>query len=269
MLSFVYEPGRSEWLGSPPLPGAECRVLPGRACLTLGRLPALGLGRVGNFFARDEEAAVQLLQDACEELGGKVLGPMDGPSTWYPYRLALGGPGEFFRGEPSNPPQYPAWFQKAGFVEDQHYTSRLVRGPGALCPEARPCDDFPRLHAFLNEAFSDNVYFTPIPFAEFEAMYHPLTALASVLVIGEIDAMVMFYPDRERIVLKTLATAPAARGRGLGKLLTAHVQALAGDRPVLHALMHQGNASQGISKRYEGEVWRNYALYRWEQPRGA
>ncbi len=63
-------------------------------------------------------------------------------------------------------------------------------------------------------------------------------------------------------VLKTLAVHPDLRGQGLGRWLTEHVHAVAGQRgyrQVLHALMHEDNVSRRLG---HGEILRRYTLFR-------
>jgi len=64
------------------------------------------------------------------------------------------------------------------------------------------------------------------------------------------------------VVVKTLAVAPEARGRGLGGALVRAVQEAArakGYRSAIHALMHAENDSVKIS-RHLGRPIRRYAL---------
>jgi GNAT superfamily N-acetyltransferase len=67
-------------------------------------------------------------------------------------------------------------------------------------------------------------------------------------------------------VVKTVATAPGARGLGLGghmlDLIRQRARALGG-RGVIHALMHVDNFSMRMSARHRTRVFRRYALYQW------
>lgn len=297
---FLYgeEPFTARW-GELALrePGGqtECWLIPERAGATAAMLALPGLGRVGHFEARDREAAVAVLEQATSSLlqqgARKVLAPMDG-STWERYRLALNGPQDSFLGEPTNPPEYPAWFEAAGFRPDQHYTSTLTSELEHVYPELerlerrlagrieiRPLRDFQseleNLHRLSLEAFAHNAYFTPVSLAEFRALYRPLAGLLrkELVLIAEEDehpvGFVLSYPDRVpgRLVLKTLATAPNRRGLGLGTVLTARIHQLArehGFQQVIHALMHSQNPSQHVSQRASAggaTLWRRYTLY--------
>ncbi len=67
----------------------------------------------------------------------------------------------------------------------------------------------------------------------------------------------------DTIVIKTVAVAPGAAHAGLGSLLVGLVQREAharGFRRAIHALMHERNVSQNISRRYAQTI-RRYALF--------
>lgn len=292
---FTARWGEMSW--REPSPYSECWIVPGRAGVTAEMLPIEGLGRVGHFHALDRAAAVAVLRSASDSLfergAGKVLGPMDG-TTWEPYRLALDGPAgrDTFRGEPTNPPEHNEWFRAAGFGPEHSYTSMISTDLDRLYPgierleariegrvRIRPMGDFERdlraLHALSLDAFRHNAYFSPISWERFSALYRPLSPLLrpELVLVAEEGAraigFVLSYPDQVpgRLVLKTLATASDRRGLGLGTLLTARIHRVAreqGFQSVIHALMHQTNASQHVSRRAssgDASLWRRYALY--------
>lgn len=265
-------------------------------------------GLIGHYESTDPGAAAVLLRDAVVRLRGagvdRILGPLNG-STWGRYRLALPPePREDveppFLSEPTNPADYPADFQAAGFRVAATYESALVddlsqpdprrdelaeraRARGATI---RPLDldrfdaELMAIHALSVAAFADNLFYSPIGFAEFQARYTPLRPLLDRELVrmaedaeGRLLGFVFAFPDLltmrdgrpTRVVLKTLATAPAARGLGLGTLLTDEVRRLAHEKgyaSVIHALMQADNASVNIS-RHSARVFRRYALYRW------
>lgn len=145
-------------------------------------------------------------------------------------------------------------------------------------------------------AFADNLYYTPIGFTEFAAAYQRIRPLLDPELVrlargadGKLLAFVFAFPDPFdrvpdvpevgpapsggapeprglRVVLKTLATAPEARGMGLGGRLSEDVHRIAFARrapSVVHALMQVDNSSTRISDRLRGEPFRRYALYGW------
>ncbi len=235
----------------------------------------------------------------------RVLGPMNG-NTWRRYRLALPplageiAPAPFLT-EPTNPPGYPSHFLDAGFSVVAEYESRVATRPDAPAGEPSDAGDGPEpggvtvapldparfedalreIHALSLAAFDRNPYYTPIGFDEFAAAYRKVRPLLDPDLVrlarggdGRLLAFVFAFPDpfdrgrdgASRVVLKTLATAPEARGLGLGGLLTAEVHRVAfgrGAPAVIHALMQVTNASTRISGRHGTDLFRRYALYEW------
>lgn len=241
--------------------------------------------------------ALHLLSDI-----GRVLGPING-STWGRYRLALPPePGEAaeppFLSEPVNPPDYPRDFADAGFRVAAMYESAIVddltqadprrdelaervRARGATI---RPLDldrfddELRAIYDLSVTAFAENLFYSPIGFDEFRGRYLPLRPLLDPELVrlaedadGRLLSFVFAFPDLltvqagrpTRVVLKTLATSPAARGLGLGTFLTDEIRRLAHEKgyaSVIHALMQAGNSSIRIS-RHTARVFRRYALY--------
>ncbi|CAN5727337.1 hypothetical protein BH23GEM3_BH23GEM3_16690 [soil metagenome] len=263
-------------------------------------------GFVGWYEAADGEAGAELLRQAAADLFGsgaeRVVGPLNG-STWARYRLALSrevgiGDGAPFLSEPVNPPKYAEHFEAAGYRPHLEYESRIVRDPrpdpGLIPAAARLADrgvgiggiDMQRyeeeirsIHDLSLLAFARHPYYTPIGFADFSAMYTAIRPLVDPALIrlardaeGRLLGYVFAYSDPlargRRIVLKTLASHPAARGLGLGGLLTDAGHRVAAERgqPVIHALMHLANLSENISRRSESAHFRSYRLYVAERP---
>lgn len=311
--------------------GAECLVAydAGRPVARLAMQTAPELygapgpsGLVGWYEALDGEAGTALLARARETLAergaARVLGPMNG-STWKRYRLALppepGDPAPTpFLSEPVNPPEYPAHFLAAGYTVAAEYESRAAHRPagesygpvtgargadgirtGPLDP-ARFDDTLREIYELSLRAFAENLYYTPIAFAEFAAAYLKIRPLLDPELVrlargadGRLLAFVFAFPDPFdrvpdlpfataedagdepeprglRVVLKTLATDPEARGLGLGGRLSEEVHHVAFERrapSVIHALMQVDNSSTHISGRLHGEPFRRYALFGW------
>ncbi len=262
-------------------------------------------GIIGHYEARDEAAGITLLRESLARLSEagaeRVVGPMDG-TTWDRYRLALPTPAGDrapFLTEPVNPPEYPRHFEAAGMDVVEWYVSQIVEDLGALAERTRaPAGsleergvrlttlDPSAFDAALDElyrvsirAFADNPYFSPISFERFRAMYAPMKEMLDpelVLVArtadGEALGFALSFPDLldpaghpTRVVVKSLAVAPAGRGMGLGSLLVHETHRRAAERgynAAIHALMHVGNDSLKISS-HGGRVFRHYALYGW------
>lgn len=235
----------------------------------------------------------------------RVLGPLNG-STWARYRLAEPRAEEVedgrpFLSEPQNPPAYVADFQAAGFRPLLRFETRWVARPepdaeversvwpGLESGDVRIRDlDLARFEEELDglfrlstEAFAQNPLFSTISFEEFAAQYTRMRPLLDPRLVrlaagtaGRLVGYVFAFsdplapPDRPRIVLKTLASAPGARGLGLGRALVddIHREAARRGQGVLHALMHVDNASKRISTRSESALFRRYALFEAARP---
>ena len=204
-----------------------------------------------------------------------------------------------FPGEPRNPPDYPDHFAAAGFEVAARYESRIEVDLGTDPADAddvaarcrtrgirlRSLDldryeaELDMLHALSLEAFRENLYYTPIDARAFHRTYLPLRdRLVADLVLvaedgaGEPCGFQLSYPDPSsvkagrpaRVIVKTVAVSPAARGVGLGHhlldVLRQRARAL-GCGSVIHAPMYVGNRSMRISARQRSEVFRRYALY--------
>ena len=235
----------------------------------------------------------------------RVLGPMNG-STWARYRLVLPAePGEPpaappFLAEPWNPPRYVQDFADAGFEVEARYESRVDEGlerdaedAAALAAtvaasgiQVRPLDlsrfdrELETLFEISVAAFAGNLYYTPIGVEAFRAQYQKARAAIDpelVLIAedgsGVAVAFQFAFVDPlspagapPRAVVKTVATAPAARGQGLAGHLLDRIRARAreaGCGCVIHALMHVRNFSMRMSARHHSRVFRRYALFRW------
>lgn len=282
------------WRGGEPAARLAAGVVEGMAGAP-GRT-----GLVGWYEAADADGGVALLRRAREALHGegaeRVVGPLNG-STWARYRLALppeaGAAPPPFLSEPQNPAAYPEHFAAAGFTPLLDYESRVVGAaqlaaalPALPLPAGvRVCGldlgaydaELHAIHALSLAAFAQNPFYTPLGFAAFRAFYERLRPLLDPalvrLAVADDGALLGFVfafadpwapPEQPRLVLKTLATAPAARGLGIGAALTdaVHRQAAARGAAVIHALMQCANASLHISHGRASALFRRYRLYR-------
>lgn len=273
------------------------------------------VGLLGHYAAAIADTGRAVLDRACTRLADEgcscVIGPMDG-ATWYPYRFVTErGERPPFVLEPWHPPAYPEHFRSAGFEPLARYVSSVGAGADTLqtlsVPDSPPLDDvrvrtldldqfegeLRRVHALATASFADNFLYTPLPEADFVALYHQYQShvdpdLVRLLEQKRADGLrlvgvAFMVPDVLRsettsslplgaqaerdttvdtAVLKTLAVHPALMGQGLGRWLTEHVHAVArqrGYRRVLHALMHEDNVSRRLG---HGEVLRRYTLFR-------
>ena len=147
---------------------------------------------------------------------------------------------------------------------------------------ARAEADLRRIYALSRVSFSGNYLYTPIDEAEFIDQYRsvlPVVQPELVLLAerrsepaSELVGFLFAVPDllqrrrtgsTDTIIIKTVAVAPGAASAGLGSLLVGQVQkqaAALGYRRAIHALMHERNVSQNISRRYARTI-RRYAIF--------
>ena len=281
------------------------RQLVARASVWWTGTHAPGAGLVGHASWADAAVGAELVDEALVRLRAEgctsVLGPMDG-STWRSYRVVVDpaphGPAEPpFASEPFPPPQIGEAFVLAGFAPVAHYVSARTaalpdraeawaaarRQLGAHGISVRSFDpaqadrELARLYPLIRDAFADNLFYTPLPEADFRAMYAPLVAQNDpglMLIAERADEPVGFhfgFPDLaqaargepvDTVICKTLAVSAAARGRGLGGALTLGLEEAGRQRGLtqsLHALMHEANDSLKIS-RHGARIMRRYAL---------
>jgi hypothetical protein len=259
------------------------------------------VGIVGHFGATSADAARDILATACNALydaGATIaIGPMDG-STWRRYRLVTHGQEEpaFFL-EPSNPHQWPEWFESAGWRIHSRYHSAVnedlsrldatvpmkaerLADRGVTIREMdilRADAELRALHAVATAAFHGSHLYTPLPAGDFVALYDRLLPVIDqrLISIAEHEGRVVGFcfclpnvAERARgermrsAILKTFAVLPEYTG--LGGVLAARTNAVArelGFTRVIHALMHERNdRSRALSARSGREI-RRYALF--------
>lgn len=228
----------------------------------------------------------QIISQCRDEGHQALLGPLDG-DTWHSYRLVCESDGSPpYLMEPISKEHDLAVFQQAGFEPVSKYVSskaRLVDTlgekpvdlPGVTVEpwDGENADDFIRkLFDMSTQSFSKNKFFTPIAFDDFMAIYQPLLPLIekeNVLfahddegkLVGFLFASRDFMDQSENqsVILKTYAS----KMRGVGHLLadTFHRRAIdMGFKTVIHALMHEYNASGARSAMHKAKIFRRYAL---------
>jgi len=264
-----------------------------------------GVGLVGHASWTDAATGQKIVEGVMERLRAEgctsVLGPMDG-STWRSYRVVIdpaphGDAEPLFASEPFPPSQIREAFELAGFEPVAHYVSarvaaipdraelwadaqRQLVANGITIRSFNPAQadlELASLYPLIRDAFAGNLFYTPLPEADFLAMYAPLVAQndPGLMLIaeraGEPIGFHFGFPDLaqaargeaiDTIICKTLAVSPAARGQGLGGALTLGMEEGARQRGLtraLHALMHEANDSLKIS-RHGAHIMRRYAL---------
>lgn len=255
------------------------------------------LGTIGAWVPGTEEENRELLRDALAELSTRgcrvALAPMDG-NTWRRYRFVTWSDGRhpFFL-EPFSSPDSAVPFLAEGFEIFERYSSGMVDltlpGPDLSAIRAKleargvviapmSGEQFPaalrEIHTLSLASFSRNVYYTPLDWEPFAAMYQPLRPkIREGLVWTARDdiglaAYLFAFPDHldatgKTVILKTLASRPGPALAGIGSVLTGLAHEAAeemGFTTAIHALEHESNQSQRLSRRFGATTFRQYAL---------
>lgn len=263
--------------------------------------PGEKIGTIGAFRAPSAAATAQILARAGERLRAegctRAVGPMDG-STWRAYRFVTdAGTEPPFLLEPVNPPEWPQWWQAAGFTPLADYYSTLTPDLAARDPrveavakrlqadgiEIRPLDpgqfeaELDRIYDVSVISFQRNFLYTPLGREEFVAQYRAIQSrVRPELVLlaeqkGRPVGYVFVLPDFAEaqrggpvttVIVKTLAVLPGRNYAGLGAVLLDAVHAAArrtGFTRAIHALMHETNPSRNLSAHYASTI-RRYTL---------
>jgi hypothetical protein len=244
---------------------------------------------IGAINFESKEAGVRLLSASTDRLRAEgvevLIGPMDG-DTWHKYRLVSESDGSApFLLEPQSGPHDHAAFTAAGFRAISNYASSraLLRDTIGDEPISMPDvtvtawdgsgaeDLIGKLFEMSGSAFAGNRFFKPITLTAFLELYRPVLPLLDPRHIlfahgpsGQLVGFLFGMPDRlagalPAAILKTYASAM----RGVGHVLadTYHRRAIdMGFVEVIHALMHEDNASRQRSERHNAHVFRRYAL---------
>ena len=242
---------------------------------------------IGRFACTDAACGAALLSRIVATLSaerfGALLGPMDG-DTWHAYRLVTESDGRPpFAMEPTNPPYYADAFLDAGFRPIARYASSVDTIVAPVSPaldrqrrivirEFRPqaAEDELRLIFDLSmRAFTGNIFFKPLAWPEFQALYAPIVPLIEPELVLFAEArdgtcvgflFAMADPSApSTVVLKTYAGLRRGVGGLLGEAFYRNVRAK-GVQSVIHALMHEDNPSLRHSTNRNGRVFRRYAL---------
>lgn len=266
---------------------AGARVLVYRDAPDWEGLKCAALGGVEFEDAASGEGLLNALADQLRSEGYQgLLGPMDG-DTWHAYRVVTETDGSPpFLMEPVSGEHTLQGFTKALFKTVSSYVSSRARLVDTLSAEpvsvpgvsmtawdGKDADSLIRqLFQMSAGAFARNKFFKPIELDAFLALYEPVLPLIDarhVLFAYHKEAGLVGFlfgmPDRPAsdeapaAILKTYASGM----RGVGHLLadTYHRAALhMGHSHVIHALMHEDNASLSRSRQHKAHIFRRYAL---------
>lgn len=254
---------------------------------------------VGNYeCANDQSISNELLSaiqtDAKSLCAAYLIGPMNG-STWDDYRFSIDHNYPTFFTEQEHHLYYNDQFKKFGFNEIANYVSGIsdctnyqTKYPDVienlykkgLTIRLADLDDFEdelkKLYGFCSLAFQKNFLYTPINFDYFKEKYLQAKKIidpeffriaedANGNIVGFMFCLNDLYNTSEKnLIIKTIARLPDEKWKGLTTVTGDIIYSLARDKGyqhVLHAFMHQSNASVSVSKKFAGSVIRNYALY--------
>jgi len=220
-------------------------------------------------------------------------GPMDG-STWMSYRANLGPQDRPpFLAEPTADPT--PW-TASGYTIIAKYASALADNlEQAESAEKRSCrlvtagwdlvnlTDMGGFQAVLplfwrlsNASFAHAFAFSPIQYAQFQALYAPLESIIDPHMVtvakspdGEPAGFCftipdLLNPDRKEFIVKTICVDPKYRKEGIGSWMVGAAHSVAHARGWtaggIHALMWSGSHSRSISQ-HSGVLLREYALF--------
>jgi hypothetical protein len=224
-----------------------------------------------------------------------LIGPMNG-STWDTYRLGKFDSDETFFLEPYNPVYYHEQFLNAGFETIAKYISNrddsnhlrndrtenakkylLERGIIFRSIDLRNYKaELEKMYWFCMDAFQNNFLFTPIDGNDFISKYLKAEKYIDpqyvIIAEDENSAICGFifclpnYIDKNQkgLIIKTLAKKPSIRYGGMGNILTSMVKErakISGYDYLIHAFMHESNASKNLSAHFSGNTIREYHLY--------
>lgn len=224
-------------------------------------------GVIGHYAAASDDAATAVLAAAQERLRTAgctlAIGPMNG-NTWRSYRFVTerGQQPTFFL-EPSNPPEWPLQFERAGFSSLASYFSALNSDLSRPDPRMDAMEkkiaetavvirsanadlrrELENIYAVSQVSFRQNFLYTEIPEVEFISMYGPVLPVARpelVLIAERVSAgrasqcvgYLFAIPDLalktrgldvDTFIIKTVSILPQPELRGLGTLLVARAQ---------------------------------------------
>lgn len=277
---------------------ACCSIWGGEPRLPDGRVP----GMIGHFHARNPEAARRVLEEACALLSAVgsriVVGPING-NTWRKYRLVVdAGTEPPFLMEPTNPQEYPLYFEQAGFTPIANYLSAVNQELSHVDPRFEQTsrdleilgvrfrnvdldrfkEELASMHQLSLASFADNYLYSPLSLEQFLKMYLPFAPSLQphFITIGEADGEVVAFlftiPDLlqaqrggkiDTMIAKSIAVHPRMSGQRIGTFLLDRAQQQArtmGMTRMIYALMHEDNRSARIASRFCVPI-RRYALF--------
>jgi GNAT superfamily N-acetyltransferase len=202
--------------------------------------------------------------------------------------------------EPVNPPNWPQYWRVAGFTALARYTSAISSELGKSARDLRHAaqrfarsgikvshlqmanyeSELRKIYRISLRAFANNFLYSPLAENEFLDLYASIKAYIrpELVLLAEDEqgplAFLFTVPDIlqqrrgesiDTVVIKTVAAIPSVKTQGLGTFLVAQAMSIYDDlgyRSAIHAMMHEHNASQNVS-RHQANVRtiRRYCLF--------
>jgi len=256
---------------------------------------------IGNFECIHDDATAKTIIDKAVQIVKSelklnfIIGPMNG-STWDNYRFSLHHNSPNFFLESYHHLYYNDLFKNSGFQPIAQYISSLDRELTHDTLEiSKLYEHFTKLEVTLRnieltnyeselekvyhlskDAFKTNFLYSPLSLASFKEKYLAVKQLVNpefVLMaednkknlIGFIFAIDDLYNSEHRsLIIKTIARKNEKHWSGLGSILGNTVIKRAFDKKyfsVIHAFMIEDATSRGLSNKFTGKVYKNYALY--------
>jgi hypothetical protein len=250
---------------------------------------------LGYFHCINDQPTADLLLDAATELASAcgmdcIAAPVNG-TTWHDYRLPLTGGGPLFSGDLAAPLYYADLLTANGFeVAERYYSYKasLIQAGGypldlnqdnvvlRTLDLTRFEGELNLLYPVCNAAFAANPLFTGLSRQAFlerhlplKQILHPgLTLLAEGHDRLPLAFMLCYHdhtdPSGQTLVLKTVAKNPDRNEPGLMSRVGAVLYRralMAGYTSIIHAMMHEHNASLRRSLDFGGTLLRSYGLF--------
>ena len=235
---------------------------------------------------------LQAISDYCKLQGFEhIIGPLNS-STWNSYRFATETITDSFLSESFHKGYYTNQFKQFGFKTIAEYITRI--DTKLVLPKASTVlnenisfrnleiENFEmemrKVFSFCKEIFRNNFLYTPISEEAFLKKYNAIKSIINpefVLIAeheGEIVGLILALHDlychnEKRLIIKTLARKSGVKYVGLAQELTSRLLNIASKydyKSILHAFMHERNASTNVSKKFSGQPFRTYKLFQKE-----
>ena len=255
---------------------------------------------IGNYESVNDEnistKLIKYLSSEAKENGAEFLiGPMNG-STWDSYRFCVNHNQPNFFLEPYHHLYYNDHFFNAGFKIIAKYFSSIdtslkydnadvitrekeLKNSGVTFRNIRLDEyekELEKLFEFNAIAFKTNFLYTPLnkvefikKYAETKKMIDPdfviLAEDRNKNLIGYFFCINDVFNKKEKsLIIKTIARHPDKKWTGLGHVIGNMIYRKAVEKKytsVIHAFMYEQGTSTTISKKFFGDIYKNYVLY--------